>query len=411
MAVLATVVMVLSCLVIPGGITGQAASKKMTVSCKKTLAVNCTTTIKTNVKATFKSSNKKIATVNSKGVVKGKKAGTAKITVTSKSNKKQKKIITIKVKNQLVVTAPQNAKATLEAGETVKIKTNLSAKFKSSNTKVATVSSKGVVTAKQAGTAKITVTAKKNKKLKKTVTITVREASTEQPATETPATETPATETPATEQPTTEQPATETPTTEQPTTEQPTTETPAPEQPTEEAKVVGITAKYRGDKVPNDLELINWFGIEVEAVYSDGTKKEIICNYENGLDYEYVSTETENRKTYAKYKVTYKEFSTEFKVELIDVGDTLYPIRLYALYKGDTIEKGSVPSISDFSNTVVFSDWKTKEDADPSKIRLILYYDYGDEYEYKVAYDYTFTDENGNELYVCTWLVAGVPYE
>ena len=24
---------------------------------------------------------------------------------------------------------------------------------------------------------------------------------------------------------------------------------------------------------------------------------------------------------------------------------------------------------------------------------------------------YTFTDENGNELYVCTWLVAGVPYE
>lgn len=115
LAVITAFVMLLGCLVVPGGTVSEAASKKLKVTCsKKTVAVNCTTTIKTNVKSTFKSSNKKIATVSSKGVVKGKKAGKVKITVTSKSNKNQKKIVNITVKNQLVVTAPENAKATLK---------------------------------------------------------------------------------------------------------------------------------------------------------------------------------------------------------------------------------------------------------------------------------------------------------
>ncbi|MEO2626594.1 Ig-like domain-containing protein, partial [Blautia wexlerae] len=43
----------------------------------------------------YKSSNSKIATVSSKGVVKGKKKGTAKITVTCNG---VKKVFTVKVK-------------------------------------------------------------------------------------------------------------------------------------------------------------------------------------------------------------------------------------------------------------------------------------------------------------------------
>ncbi|WP_287638913.1 Ig-like domain-containing protein, partial [Blautia sp.] len=46
-------------------------------------------------KITYKSSNTKIATVSSKGVVKGKKKGTAKITVTCNG---VKKVFTVKVK-------------------------------------------------------------------------------------------------------------------------------------------------------------------------------------------------------------------------------------------------------------------------------------------------------------------------
>ena len=107
----AVIAVILGCLTVPSGEVSEAAGKKLKVSCKKTVAVNCTTTIKTNVKAKFQSSDKKIATVNSKGIVKGKKAGKVKITVTSKTNKKDKKTVTITVKNQLVITAPAGSKA------------------------------------------------------------------------------------------------------------------------------------------------------------------------------------------------------------------------------------------------------------------------------------------------------------
>ena len=49
---------------------------------------------KANKKVTYKSSNKKVVKVSSKGVVKAlKKSGSAKITVTSKQNKKKKATI------------------------------------------------------------------------------------------------------------------------------------------------------------------------------------------------------------------------------------------------------------------------------------------------------------------------------
>ena len=231
--------MILGCLVIPEGTVSHAAGKKLKVTYHKTVAVNCTTTIKTNMKAKFKTSNKKIATVSSKGIVKGKKPGKVKITVTAKNNKKLKKTVTITVKNQLVIKEPQQAKVTLNAGEQTSIKTNLSSTFTSSNPTVATVSANGVVTAKQAGTTKITVTSKKNKKLKKTVTITVTDEITETPSvpTEVSTTEQVTTVVPTTEVTTTEQTATVVPTTEVTTTEQTTTTVSTTEIPTTEISI------------------------------------------------------------------------------------------------------------------------------------------------------------------------------
>ena len=87
---------------------------------KATIGVEKTTTIKVSklkgvsntdkVKGvTFKSANEKVATVTSKGVVKGKKAGKTKITVTSKVNSKVKATFTVKVKNNDVLNTKVNS--------------------------------------------------------------------------------------------------------------------------------------------------------------------------------------------------------------------------------------------------------------------------------------------------------------
>lgn len=126
LAVIIATVMLCNCLIIPNVHTVEAAgSKKLKVTCAKTVTVGKTIKMKTNVKATFKSSNKKIATVSSKGVIKGKKAGKVKITVTSKSNKKQKKVIkiTVKKKQKSTVTTEKptpNPKPTTEQPSVVK---------------------------------------------------------------------------------------------------------------------------------------------------------------------------------------------------------------------------------------------------------------------------------------------------
>lgn len=201
-AFLLALLLILSLLFVPAeNRTVNAAANTLTVSSKKEVNLNCSIQIKTNIAATFKSSNKKIATVSKKGVVKGKKPGTAKITITSKTNTKDKKVITIKVKKNLVILSPSKRTKTLAIGKTITIKTNLKSTYKSSNKKVATVSKSGKVTAKGAGTAKITVTSKSYKSLKKTVSITVKqpdsnanENTTQQPTSETPTTEKPTTE-------------------------------------------------------------------------------------------------------------------------------------------------------------------------------------------------------------------------
>ena len=129
---------------------------------KKLASSIAVTPVTSKEKVTYSSSNKKVATVSSKGVIKAKKAGTTKITV--KSGKK-KVVVTVKVtgvKTTKLSGVPATKK--IAKGKSFKIKAIATPKntdekitFKSSNKKVATVISKGVVKGLKKGTATITV--------------------------------------------------------------------------------------------------------------------------------------------------------------------------------------------------------------------------------------------------------------
>ena len=152
---------------ITASISGKTATYKITVRNREITAkvaqiyVGKKATVKVTKSgvtgtAKFASSNKKVATVNSKGVIKGKKAGKAVITV--KVGKYTKKL-TVKVKKPSFKLVKSSAKLKKGKKTTIKVKAAPVSKvtYKTSNKKVATVNSKGVVTAKKKGTAKITV--------------------------------------------------------------------------------------------------------------------------------------------------------------------------------------------------------------------------------------------------------------
>lgn len=108
-------------------------------------------------KITWSSSNKKVATVNSKGVVTAKAKGTAVITATCGEYK-----ATCKVSVKTPTLKLAKTSASIKVGKKTTIKATATptgtVKYTSSNKKITTVSSKGVVTGKKKGTAKITVT-------------------------------------------------------------------------------------------------------------------------------------------------------------------------------------------------------------------------------------------------------------
>lgn len=179
-------------------------NKKKVNSKTTTLQVGKTLTVKTTVSPSsakksisYKTSNKKIATVSSKGKVKAVKAGTAKITVTVKGKNNKKKTAWFKVKVTKKATptkaptkvptkaptkaptmtpAPQEvavtgitlsaSATTIEAGQTAQISveitpenaTNKTVNFVSSDPSVATVDANGVVTALKDGQTTITAT-------------------------------------------------------------------------------------------------------------------------------------------------------------------------------------------------------------------------------------------------------------
>ena len=81
--------------------------KTLTVGKKVKIKVKAVKPKKASKSVKYKSSNKKIATVSSKGVVTAKKAGKATITVTSKKNKKAKAKVKITVKAKPKKTTPK----------------------------------------------------------------------------------------------------------------------------------------------------------------------------------------------------------------------------------------------------------------------------------------------------------------
>lgn len=163
----------------PSGKTAYVAKGK---KINLTATVKVTPNKKANKKVTYKSANKKIATVNSKGQVKGVKAGSTKITVTSKKNSKKKTTIKVVVKKAAVKKVTLSAKkTTLAVGAKKKLtakvtpKKNVSNKiaWSSSNKKVASVTSKGVVKGVKEGTATITAKAADGSGKKATCKVTV----------------------------------------------------------------------------------------------------------------------------------------------------------------------------------------------------------------------------------------------
>lgn len=133
-------------------------------------------------KVSYKSSNKKVAVVSSKGVIKGKKAGKAKITITSQKNKMRKATVTvIVVSGRITRIRLKKTSGKLIVGNRIKLKASVTASrggkkkviWRSSNENVAKVK-RGTVTAVDTGNAVISVTAADGTGKKAAYKVTVR---------------------------------------------------------------------------------------------------------------------------------------------------------------------------------------------------------------------------------------------
>lgn len=126
-------------------------------------------------KVTYSSSNKKVATVSSKGVITAKKAGTAKITVKSGS---KKVTVTVTVPKTKTTAITVGEKVSLKKGKTYSLKAKVTPSnsdekitYSTSNKKIATVSKSGKIKGVKKGTATITI---KSGKVTKKVKVTVK---------------------------------------------------------------------------------------------------------------------------------------------------------------------------------------------------------------------------------------------
>ncbi len=149
------------------------ATITLTVSPSKTIAAGKKVTIVSSVTPeqdlTWKSSNKKYATVSSKGIVTTKKAGAGKsVVITVQAKDGTKKNVRINIVKDGVKKIELSGKTELKAGRQCTIKATVTAgktantvlKWSSSNTDFATVNKKGIVTTKEAGKGKtVTITA------------------------------------------------------------------------------------------------------------------------------------------------------------------------------------------------------------------------------------------------------------
>ena len=179
---------------IKASVSANTAAKRITISGSDVVAKGKSVKLKASVapngasqKVTWETSNKKIATVSSKGVVTGKKAGTVTITAVSKTNPKIKKTwemtVTAKPVKKIEIIAPQT-EIDLSKKKTVMLKVKVSPSkacedvtWKSSNTKVAKISAKGKLTVLSKGSTKITAEAVDGSGVKATLKVTVIDSS------------------------------------------------------------------------------------------------------------------------------------------------------------------------------------------------------------------------------------------
>lgn len=170
-------------------ITISGLSKTIAVGKKIQLTAKVSPANATNKTVKWTTSNKKYATVDSKGMVSVKKAGAGKtvtITAAATDGSGKKAAYKIKIMKNAVKSIKLKAAKSVKAGKSLKVKAtvktsgkkaNKTLKWTSSNTKYATVSSKGVVKTKKAGKGKkvkITAMSTDGSSKKKTVTVTIK---------------------------------------------------------------------------------------------------------------------------------------------------------------------------------------------------------------------------------------------
>ena len=152
---------------IPKKIVLNSSKLTMFKGQSKTLKVKKVLPFKASKDVTWSSSNKRVATVTSKGKVKAKKAGTTKIIAKSKKNERVKASCKINIYNKTKkIKLLSKSAYTLNTGESVKLKAKVISPttktepitWKSNNKSVATVSKTGMVKAIRAGTATMTAT-------------------------------------------------------------------------------------------------------------------------------------------------------------------------------------------------------------------------------------------------------------
>ena len=151
------------------GITLEKTKLSIGKGGKSQLVAKVTPENATDKELVFTSSDKKIATVTSDGLIKAKKVGKCVITVSTKDGKYNATCKVTVTKNVKVTGVKLNKKSkTLKKGKTFTLKatlkptkaTHTEVKWTSSNKKVATVDADGKVTAVGKGSCKITVKTK-----------------------------------------------------------------------------------------------------------------------------------------------------------------------------------------------------------------------------------------------------------
>lgn len=167
-------------------VTAVITTKNVSVYPGKTAKINVKYTNTTaQTTKVWSSSNTKVATVDQNGVVKGVKAGKAKITLTVQNPGDAQALVLSKdvTVKQYVTSIKLNAtKKTIYNGRAFTLKATVNPKnaaykavtYKSSNRKIATVTSKGVVKGIKPGRVVITVTAKDGSKKVAKCTVTVK---------------------------------------------------------------------------------------------------------------------------------------------------------------------------------------------------------------------------------------------